>query len=33
MENEKVYQMSYAKIYPLLVGKAEKKGQIGRAHV
>ena len=25
MENEKVYQMSYAKIYPLLVGKAEKK--------
>ena len=27
MENEKVYQMSYAKIYPLLVGKAEKKGR------
>lgn len=27
MENEKVYGMSFAKIYPLLVGKAEKKGR------
>ena len=27
MENEKVYQMSFAKVYPLLVGKALKKGR------
>ncbi|MDC7290689.1 DUF2200 domain-containing protein [Blautia schinkii] len=27
MENEKVYQMSFAKIYPLLVNKAVKKGR------
>lgn len=27
MTNEKVYQMSFAKIYPLLVNKAEKKGR------
>ena len=27
MTNEKVYQMSVAKIYPLLVAKAEKKGR------
>ena len=27
MENEKVYAMSFAKIYPLLVTKAEKKGR------
>ena len=27
MENEKVYQMSFAKVYPLLVAKAEKKGR------
>lgn len=27
MENEKVYQMSFSKIYPLLVNKAVKKGR------
>ena len=27
MENEKVYRMSFAKIYPLLVNKAVKKGR------
>lgn len=27
MENEKVYQMSFSKVYPLLVGKALKKGR------
>jgi len=27
MNNEKVYGMSFAKIYPLLVAKAEKKGR------
>lgn len=27
MSNEKVYQMRYSKIYPLLVNKAERKGR------
>ena len=27
MDNEKVYAMSFAKIYPLLAAKAEKKGR------
>ena len=27
MINEKVYNMSFAKVYPLLVAKAEKKGR------
>ena len=27
MENEKVYRMSFAKIYPMLIAKAEKKGR------
>ncbi|MEY8507171.1 DUF2200 domain-containing protein [Lachnospiraceae bacterium 42-17] len=27
MGNEKVYAMSFAKVYPLLVAKAEKKGR------
>ena len=27
MNNEKVYGMSFSKIYPLLVTKAEKKGR------
>ncbi len=27
MENEKVYQMSFSKVYPLLLGKALKKGR------
>lgn len=27
MDSEKVYQMSFGKIYPLLVGKAERKGR------
>lgn len=27
MSNEKVYNMSFAKVYPLLVAKAEKKGR------
>lgn len=43
MTNEKVYAMPFAKVYPLLVNKAVKKGRtadevdqvtkIGRAHV
>lgn len=27
MSNEKIYNMSFAKVYPLLVAKAEKKGR------
>ena len=27
MKNEKVYAMSFAKVYPLLVNKAVKKGR------
>lgn len=27
MNNEKVYNMSFAKVYPLLIAKAEKKGR------
>lgn len=27
MDNEKVYRMSFSKVYPLLVGKALKKGR------
>ena len=27
MDNEKVYAMSFAKIYPLLVNKAVRKGR------
>lgn len=27
MTNNKIYQMSFAKIYPLLIAKAEKKGR------
>ena len=27
MDSEKVYQMSFSKIYPLLVSKAERKGR------
>lgn len=27
MSNEKVYQMSFSKVYPLLVNKAVKKGR------
>lgn len=27
MENEKVYQMPFAKVYPLLVNKAVRKGR------
>ncbi len=27
MENNKIYQMSFAKIYPMLIAKAEKKGR------
>lgn len=27
MENNKVYQMSFAKIYPMLISKVEKKGR------
>lgn len=27
MENEKVFAMSFAKIYPLLIAKAERKGR------
>jgi hypothetical protein len=27
MSNEKVYSMSFAKVYPLLIAKAEKKGR------
>lgn len=32
MENQKVYQMQFGKIYPLLVNKAERKGR-SRAEV
>lgn len=27
MNNEKIYQMSFAKVFPLLIAKAEKKGR------
>lgn len=27
MKNEKIYSMSFARIYPLLVAKAERKGR------
>ena len=27
MSNEKVYNMGFAKVYPLLIAKAEKKGR------
>ena len=27
MSNEKVYNMSFAKVYPLLIAKVEKKGR------
>ena len=27
MSNEKVYQMAFSKVYPLLIAKAEKKGR------
>ena len=27
MNNEKVYNMAFAKVYPLLIAKAEKKGR------
>lgn len=27
MENEKVYAMSFAKVYPLLINKAQRKGR------
>ena len=27
MENEKVYRMSFSKVYPLLVAKAQRKGR------
>ena len=30
MNNEKVYAMSFARIYPLLVAKAEKKGRTAK---
>ena len=29
MANDKIYNMSFAKVYPLLVAKAEKKGRTG----
>ncbi len=32
MSNEKVYHMAFAKVYPLLIAKAEKKGR-ARAEV
>lgn len=28
MENEKIYGMSFAKVYPMLIAKAEKKGRV-----
>ena len=28
MSNEKVYNMAFAKVYPLLIAKAEKKGRV-----
>ena len=27
MTNQKIYQMAFAKVYPLLIAKAEKKGR------
>ena len=27
MENEKVFAMSFAKVYPMLIAKAERKGR------
>ena len=27
MENEKIYNMAFSKVYPLLIAKAEKKGR------
>ena len=27
MANEKIYGMSFAKVYPMLIAKAEKKGR------
>ncbi len=30
MENEKVYRMSFSKVYPLLVAKAQRKEGRGR---
>ena len=33
MTNEKVFAMPFARVYPMLIAKAERKGQIGRAHV
>ncbi|MDD3107164.1 MAG: DUF2200 family protein, partial [Bacilli bacterium] len=27
MNNEKLYQMSFAKLYPMYIAKAEKKGK------
>ena len=27
MSNQKIYQMAFAKVYPLLIAKAEKKGR------
>lgn len=32
MDNEKIFTMSFAKVYPLLIAKAERKGR-GRAEV
>ena len=29
MENEKVFAMPFAKVYPLLIAKAERKGRSG----
>ena len=29
MNNEKVYAMPFAKVYPLLLAKAERKGRTG----
>ena len=28
MSNEKIYNMAFAKVYPLLIAKAEKKGRV-----
>ena len=27
MDNEKVFSMSFAKVYPMLIAKAERKGR------
>lgn len=27
MDNEKVFEMSFAKVYPMLIAKAERKGR------